>query len=89
MVTVDSEPEGAFASPAVTNRFVAWAESSGVAAADVGGYLYDTARDQLYSLGNTAGLYNITAKGDYVAWQDSTSPAVRPQDVVGVVAQID
>lgn len=85
---VISEREGAFGFPVATRRFVAVAESSGTSVADVGGYLFEFATGKLYSIGNTAGLYNIVGAGDTVVWQDSTTPMARPQDIVNVIATL-
>jgi len=83
-----SEKGGGFGHPVVTTRLVTWAESSGVSTADVGGYAYDLQNEELYSVGNTAGLYSINAAGDVIAWQQSTAPAARLQDVVNVIGRV-
>lgn len=88
LTVVKSDSHGLFGFPRMTGRFVVWAESSGVSPADVGGYLYDFDAQQLFSVGNTAGLYSVDGNGRYVVWQDSTSPAARPEDVVHVVARL-
>src|SRR3954452_6147404 len=85
---VASEPGGAFGAPVATPAYVAWPESSGVSPADVGGYLYDLSNNTLSSIGNTAGLYNVVGREDLISWQDSTTPQVRPQDIVSVIARL-
>jgi hypothetical protein len=87
--TVDSESEGLFGFPIATPTYVAWAESSGTAPADVGGYLLRPSDGSLWSIGNTAGLYDIHGAGSIVAWQDSSSPAARLQDIHTTVARLN
>jgi hypothetical protein len=68
---VISRAQGGFGYPVATDRFVAWAESSGTSPDQVGGYLYDLRERQLYELGDTSGLYAIHANGDVVTWQEA------------------
>lgn len=88
LTVISSDRQGLFGFPVMTGRVLIWAESSGVSPEDVGGYLYDFDAQKLFSVGNTAGLYGVDGNGRYVVWQDSTSPAVRPEDIVTVVARL-
>jgi hypothetical protein len=87
-ITIESEPEGLFGYPVAADTYVAWAESSGTATADVGGYLLHTQTGTLNTIGNTAGLYAITGNGDIISWQDSATPEVRREDIVTTVAKL-
>jgi hypothetical protein len=66
-----SETDGGFGYPVLTNRFAMVAESSGVAKADVAGYLYDLDKDHLFSVGNSSGLYGLLGAGDILKWEES------------------
>ena len=85
---VESEPHGLFGYPVATDSFVAWAEASGTAIADVGGYVFQPDTSALNSLGNTAGLYDISGAGSIIGWQDSKTPFARPQDISTTLARI-
>lgn len=73
-----AERNGGFGYPVAGRTFVAWAESSGSARAQVGGYVW-TEDGGLHSIGNNSGLYGIEAAGDYLYWQDSVGPRNVPR----------
>lgn len=58
-----------FGYPVLTNRYVAWAESSGDSPRNFGGYMLLDGRIAL--VGNTSGLYGLSGAGHYLSWQDS------------------
>jgi hypothetical protein len=83
---VETDPLGSFVYPKVTTKFAVWAEGNSGADSSVGGYLLHFDSGKVYSVGNTAGLYNIEADGDIVVWQESSGP--RPQDITTVVGRL-
>lgn len=85
VLRIDSGMNGSFAYPVATSRYVLWAEGNSGATTNVGGYLWDLRDKRLYSVGNTAGLYNLYGEGDLVVWQESTRPRALPKDISYVV----
>lgn len=69
-VTVRSRPAGLFGFMVGSGRVLVWAESSGDSPDNVGGYVYDLAREQLSSIGDTSGLYNVLTAGSVLVWQE-------------------
>jgi hypothetical protein len=67
-------PQGKLGNLQLTPAALAVAEVSGSADPPLGGYLLIRNTGQLYTLGNTSGLYNITAAGPYVSWQTKWPP---------------
>ena len=82
---IETDPLGSFVYPDVTSSFAAWAEGNSGADSSVGGYLLHFDSGQVYSVGNTAGLYNLEADGDTIVWQESSGP--RPQDITTVIGR--
>ncbi|MBW9207384.1 hypothetical protein KV097_15685 [Mumia sp. zg.B17] len=86
--TFGSSANGGFGYPVMTDRFVAWAETSGNAPGELGGYLYDLESKKLNSIGNTLGLYGIEGGGDLLGWQESETPQARPEDIEYVIVRL-
>lgn len=73
-VTVRGKPSRHFPPlygyPIITPRYAAWAEGSGTAPQEIGGYVLDLKTRKLYTVGNRSGLYDIQGYGDYLMWQE-------------------
>ena len=82
---IETDPLGSFVYPKVTPDFAVWAEGNSGADSSVGGYLLHFDSGEVYSVGNTAGLYNLEADGDTIVWQESSGP--RPQDITTVIGR--
>jgi len=78
--TIDGDQ---FSSPSAGEGFVAWA-LPGSGERSIGGWIYDLKSAQVYSVGNTLGLYNVLASGRTLVWQESAPGAAEslPRNVV-------
>lgn len=80
---------GSFAYPILTEKYAAWAESSGTSRMQVGGFVFDFQSQELHTVGDTSGLYRLAGNGSVLSW-DEASDAERgePMRATSVVVKL-